>query len=198
MKSGIDGKLVLAKGHTMNELRKEVASVPSQPDSAWSSRMANAYDAFAPSMYRLAVSLTSDHSAAEDLLQEAFVRVFGRPRQIKSSRDLGAYLHRTVINLARRRWRRSKMERMFMTRPESRGESDTTGDALHEAVWQLLRQLPIRQRAAIVLHYYEDLSEAEVAERLACSPAAARSLMHRGMKKLRQEVKEGEPWTLTS
>lgn len=172
--------------------------MPSHPDSAWSSRMANAYVAFAPSMYRLAVSLTSDHSAAEDLLQEAFVRVFGRPRQIKSSRELGAYLHRTVINLARRRWRRSKMERVFMMRPEALGESDANGDALHDVVWQLLRELPIRQRAAIVLHYYEDLTEAEVADRLACSPAAARSLMHRGMKKLRHEVKEGETWTLTN
>lgn len=168
----------------------------SATEVAWASRMAGAYAVFAPAMYRLALSLTNDHSAAEDLLQEAFVRVFSRPRHVTGSRELGAYLNRTVINLARRRWRRARMERSFLARAMAPAESDASSDGVHEVVWRLLMQLPIRQRAAIVLRYYEELTEAEVADRLGCSPAAARSLMHRGMKRLRDQVEEGDPWTL--
>lgn len=154
--------------------------------------MADAYTNFAPSVFRLAYSLTGDHAAAEDLLHETFVRVFSRPRSIHRPEEMSAYLHRTAVNLAKSRWRRHQVARRFHALEESSA-------LLHEmppeepdlAVWHALLRLPIRQRAAVVFHYYEELTEREVAERLNCSPPAARSLIHRGIKRLRQDL-EGE------
>lgn len=154
--------------------------------------MANAYANYAPSVFRLAYSLTGDRAAAEDLLHETFVKVFGRPRSIRSE-EISAYLHRTTFNLAKSRWRRHQVARRVHALEESSAHLyELPPQEPHQTVWDALLTLPLRQRAAVVLHYYEDLPEREVAARLNCSPSAARSLIHRAIKRLRQDLKGEE------
>lgn len=151
--------------------------------------MADAYSNFAPSVFRLAYSLTGEHAAAEDLLQEAFLRVFSRPRSLHRPEEMSAYLHRATVNLAKSRWRRHQIARRFRALEEPLAKMNAMPPPEPDsAIWHALKRLPIRQRAAVVFHYYEDFTERQVAERLNCSPSAARSLIHRGIKKLRQDL----------
>lgn len=161
----------------------------SPPTSKWMEKMEQAYVGEGAPLFRLAYSLTGDAGAAEDLFHEAFIRVFSRPRPLDDS-ELVAYLHRTIVNLARRKWQRQRIERTLLARNQVL-LPPVSFEALPEAVWRLLLGLPIRQRAAIVLRYYEDLTETEIAARLGCSPGAARSLVHRGMSRIRREMQGG-------
>lgn len=156
--------------------------------------MERAYTAHAPSVLRLAYTLTRDRSDAEDVLQEAFVRVFRRRRSLREDEELAAYLHRTVVNLVRNEWRRRNRSRHFEREMTARvPTAHPPHEPGHDAVWDLVVALPVRQRAAVFFHYAEDLSDDQVAMRLGCSPAAARSLLHRAMTTLRDRVKGGCP-----
>jgi RNA polymerase sigma-70 factor (sigma-E family) len=146
------------------------------------------YVRFAPGGLRLAYLMTGDRATAEDLVQEAFVRFVGRLHSVKDLRAFDAYLRRTVINLSKNHFRRRAIERSDLARQAGEGqlvreERDVTE---YEAMRQALLVLPVRQRAAIVLRYYEDLPEAQIAEVLRCRPATVRSLVSRGLETLRQ------------
>jgi RNA polymerase sigma-70 factor (sigma-E family) len=146
------------------------------------------YVRFAPGGLRLAYLMTGDRATAEDLVQEAFVRFVGRLHSVNDLRAFDAYLRRTVINLSKNHFRRRAIERSDLARQVGEGqlvreERDVTE---YEAMRQALLVLPIRQRAAIVLRYYEDLPEAQIAEVLRCRPATVRSLVSRGLETLRQ------------
>jgi RNA polymerase sigma-70 factor (sigma-E family) len=159
--------------------------------ASWVEPMAAAYSEHAQSVMRLAYSITGNHASAEELVQEAFVRVFGRPRSISKRHEVSAYLHRTVINLARSRWRKQRLENI--STPDQLESIDRVRPpdvATQDFIFRALLTLPVRQRAAIYLRYYEDLSEVDIAERLNCSVAAARSLTHRGLTTLRRNIKE--------
>ncbi|HEX2058754.1 MAG TPA: sigma-70 family RNA polymerase sigma factor [Actinomycetota bacterium] len=136
---------------------------------------------------RLAYLLTGDRARAEDLVQDAFVRVLARVRQIREPHSLRAYLNRTLVNLAKNAYRSEGRLRAFVASgraapPASSSLPDLEGrDELHA---HLLR-LPYRQRAALVLRYCEDQSEAEVAEALGTSSKAVRSLVGRGLETIR-------------
>jgi RNA polymerase sigma-70 factor (sigma-E family) len=151
-------------------------------------RLEEMYVRLAPESIRLAYLMTGDRAVAEDLAQEAFVRFVGR---FHSLRDLGAfdaYLRRTIINLSKNYFRRRALERSDLQRQAGlrlpvQEERDVSE---YEAMRQALLGLPARQRAAIVLRYYEDLPEAQIAELLRCRPATVRSLVARGLEALRQ------------
>jgi RNA polymerase sigma-70 factor (sigma-E family) len=136
---------------------------------------------------RLAYLMTGDRARAEDLVQDAFVRVLARLRQIREPELLRAYLSRSIVNLAKNEYRRQGRLRAFVasgraSAPASTSMPDVEGrDEVHA---QLLR-LPARQRAALVLRYCEDLSEADVADTLGTSPKAVRSLVGRGLETIR-------------
>ncbi len=123
-------------------------------------RVATAYSEHAPGLARLAFLLTGDAWLAEDLVQEAFVRAVGRFVHLRRSEALHAYLRRTVVNLVGKHVRRAKLERAYVVQaaPGSRAASQPDV-ALQEELWCALRKLPHRQRAALVLRFYEDLSE---------------------------------------
>jgi RNA polymerase sigma factor (sigma-70 family) len=103
-------------------------------------------------------------------------------------RDRGgfhAYLRRTIVNLARSHFRRKALERRFAERlaePPPVASSDLSD---RESTRRALMELPIRQRTAVVLRYFEDLSEAQTAQLMGCRPAAVKSLVSRGMTSLR-------------
>jgi RNA polymerase sigma factor (sigma-70 family) len=148
--------------------------------------MEMAYLSHGQSLYRLASSLTGEVAAAEDLFHDAFVRVFSRPRQIPDD-EIEYYLRRTIVNLARTRWRRQRIESKLKGGAVA---SRINADGLvPDSVWESILRLPIRQRAAVIMHHYEDRSENEVGASLGCSASAARSLIHRGMTAIRRELK---------
>lgn len=143
---------------------------------------------------RLATLLTGDPSAAEDLAHDGFIRSVGRFRHLRSPTSFDAYLKKTVVNLSRQRSRRQRLEREVVGR---QGDREPTSQAPYspedrDVVWAALLRLPFRQRAAIVLRYYEDLSEDQTAAVLRCSTRAANSLVSRAMATLRQHLIEEE------
>lgn len=154
-------------------------------------RLADLYQRNAGSGMRLAFLLTGDRTQAEDLLQEAFVRCVGRFRYLRVPDAFDAYLRRAIVNLHTSGLRRKRLERAHLARERAAGPRVTTMPdvAQREDLWRRLSALPARQRAALVLRYYEDLSERETADVLGCSPAAAKSLIARGTEALRGEIR---------
>ena len=131
-------------------------------------------------MVRLAVVLTGSEAHAEDLVHDSFIRVHARWRHIDHPR---AYLRRTVVNACRSAGRRAERERTktaLTLAPVGELEADELFDALES--------LPYRQRAALVLQYYEGLSHIEIADALGCREGTVASLVHRGLAQLRRVV----------
>jgi RNA polymerase sigma-70 factor (sigma-E family) len=139
------------------------------------------YERAWPGAVRLAGLLTQQHRFAEDLAQEAFARLFPRWARIENP---AAYLRTTVVNVCRN-WRaRDRNERLKMERIDVRDAVDLAFDELADAV----AALPFRQRAVLVLRYYDDLSETEIAETLRCRPGTVKSLAARALKTLERVV----------
>jgi RNA polymerase sigma-70 factor (sigma-E family) len=155
-------------------------------------RLAELYVAHAPEGIRLAFLLTGDWALAEDLVQDAFTRLVGRLQHLRDPGAFGAYLRRTIVNLATSHFRHRRVERAYLERQAAAPSREgSPNEALDETMHSVLLRLSQRQRAAIVLRFYEDLSDVQAAEILRCSAVTVRSLVSRGMKKLRSEL-EGE------
>jgi RNA polymerase sigma-70 factor (sigma-E family) len=153
--------------------------------------LAELYERHAPSAGRLAYLLTGDRAQAEDLVQEAFVRVVGRFGHMRVPDAFDAYLRRTIVNLHTSLLRRRRLERAYLERERRAARNETTSMpdvGVREGLWRALLTLPARQRAALVLRYYEDLSEREAADVLRCSPAALKSLVARAIEALRARI----------
>ena len=100
-----------------------------------------------------------------------------------------AYLRRTIVNLSRSHFRRRRVERAYLERLERAPKPVTNpNDDLDESVHLTLLQLPERQRAALILRFYKDLSDSQTAEVMRCAPGTVRSLVSRGMKTLRAQL----------
>lgn len=145
---------------------------------------ASFYRAAYPGMVRLAWLLTSDADRCEDVVQDAFTRLHDRFDTIDRPE---AYLRVAVVNGCRADHRRAgRLERRLRLAEPRPGEdhADAPGDPIVDA----LARLAPRQRAALVLRYWADLPEAEIAEALGVRPATVRSLVARGLDALRQEL----------
>ncbi|HXJ62909.1 MAG TPA: SigE family RNA polymerase sigma factor [Actinomycetota bacterium] len=170
----------------MIEVREaERTTEPSSPGG-----LAELYERHASGAIGLAYLLTGDRYLAEDLVQEAFVRVAGRFRHLRDSGAFEGYLRRTVVNLFTSQLRRRRLERAYLKQEATRAPAvhDDPDVASRDELWRALQRLPERQRAAVVLRYYEDRSEREVATTMRCSNAAAKSLIQRGTQALRAEL----------
>jgi RNA polymerase sigma-70 factor (sigma-E family) len=155
---------------------------------AGASRLSELYVRSAPAGFRLAYLLTGDRALAEDLVQEAFLRFVGRLHHLRDPDAFDGYLRRTIVNLSKNVFRRRAVERSYMERRSAElREGHTDRDvATYESMRTALLSLPARQRAAIVLRYYEDLHESQIADVLRCRPATVRSLVARGLEALRR------------
>jgi RNA polymerase sigma-70 factor (sigma-E family) len=155
--------------------------------------LADLYVRHVPAANRLAFLLTGDRSQAEDLVHDAFVRCVGRFGHLRAHEAFDAYLRRTIVNLHTSRLRRIRVEREWLSKEVARqGRGGTTvlpDVAGREDMWRHLLGLPPRQRAVLVLRYYEDLSERETAEALRCSVAAVKSLTARATAALREGIR---------
>ena len=141
-------------------------------------------------LVRLARLLVDDDASGEDIVQDAFVRVFNGWDRVD---DPVKYLRATVMNGARSGLRRRLVARRYVP-PVARAAAGADDVALarseHGAVVDAVRKLPPRQRECLVLRYYADLSEAEIAATLGISPGSVKSHSHRGMAALTRVLGE--------
>jgi len=159
-----------------------------------SSRLAELYERHIGRSVALASLVGGDPNAAEDVAHEAFIRTAGRLSGLRDPSAFDAYLRRTVINLCRARARRAAIERRYLGWFVQReAEEPATSAEDRDVLWGALRELPHRQRAAVVLRYYEDLSEEQAGEALRCSARAVNALVSRAMAALRERIEEEEP-----
>jgi RNA polymerase sigma-70 factor (sigma-E family) len=134
---------------------------------------------YAP-MVRLAHLITGSNEVAEDIVQESFVKMY---RNWERAAQPGAYLRTIVVNGCRSWHRRRRLERERMPRPVPEAVEPESRELL-----DALAGLGLRQRTALVLRFYADLSEADVARALLCRPGTAKSLVHRGLRELEKVV----------
>lgn len=141
--------------------------------------------------------LCGDRAVAEDLVAEAYARVWPKYRAGRVD-DLGAYLRRAIANLAAGRRRRLKLERREIERRTVDWRLSTDRDVPsfepgveeHDRLWSAIWNLPMDQRTVIVLRHVEDRSEEETAELLGIRPGTVKSRLARGLAALRAELGE--------
>lgn len=144
-----------------------------------------------PRLMRTAFLLTGEQHAAEDLVQSTLEKAFVAWRRVGSADDPEAYVRRVMINLHARRHRR-RLKELLAPRDDSGlvREIADTGDRIAQAddrraLLTALAQLPARQREAVVLRYWEDLTETQAAEAMGCSVGTVKSNAAKGIAKLR-------------
>jgi RNA polymerase sigma-70 factor (sigma-E family) len=138
-------------------------------------------------LLRIAYQLSHDRGAAEDIVQEALFEVCRSWRGRDSSPEyLHAYVRRAVVNEFLKKRRRNTPQATVAEAPEPAGAHFEESLAERDALWQALLTLSVAQRAVLVLRYYEDLPDAEIATIMSCRRATVRSHAARGLAALRQ------------
>jgi RNA polymerase sigma-70 factor (sigma-E family) len=145
------------------------------------------YRRHAGGLRRVAVLLVDDEETAEDVVQDAFIRLHRRWFLLRDPDKALAYLRTSVVNGSRSRLRRRRTERAFVPPPPGTHPSAEQAVLLAadlRAVSDGLAELPTRQREVLVLRYYLDLSEAEIADALGISRGSVKSHASRGISAL--------------
>ena len=164
-------------------------------DGVRATRMQQLYEQFAPRTGRLAYLLIGDRDAAEDITQEAFVRAFGRLPLLRNPDAFGSYVRTTVVNLTRKHWRKTSVQKSYLARERALlvpRHHELPDVPAHHDVINALRALPHDQRAALVLRFFEDLSERDAAAVLGCRPGTVKSRVSRGLETLRIDMRGDE------
>ncbi|MGE7385059.1 SigE family RNA polymerase sigma factor [Streptomyces sp. NPDC004126] len=142
-------------------------------------------------LLRTARSLTANPCDAEDLLQTALAKTYVAWDRIEDHRALDGYVRRALVNTRTSQWRKRKVDEFVCDEiPESEtpaGTDPAEAQALRDAMWRAVTRLPDRQRAMVVLRYYEDMSEAQTAELLGVSIGTVKSAVSRALVKLRED-----------
>jgi RNA polymerase sigma-70 factor (sigma-E family) len=139
-------------------------------------------------LVRTAYLLTGDAHLAEDLTQTALAKAYRSWRRVSRADNPEAYVRRMLVTCNSDRFRKRRVsEALTAVPPERAGGEDAVSRADERGtLLRALSGLPTRQRAVVVLRYWEDLSEAEVADALGCSPGTVKSQASRGLAKLRE------------
>ncbi len=142
-----------------------------------------------PWLYRCSYLLTGRHHDAEDLAQQTMLQVYRSWSKVSRADQPAAYVRRTMTNLyiSQRRPQARRLEVLTDVPPEPRAVS-AEGPEDRMVLWPHIAGLPPRQRAVIVLRYYEQLSEGEIADALGCSTGTVKSTAHRALRSLRGQV----------
>ena len=141
-----------------------------------------------PALVRLARGLLRDPHHAEDVVQDVLAKALVKWERIERTDDPDAYVRRMVVNATTSFWRRAvRRERPAepVHLPEPTVADRTDALAGRDEMLALLRSLPAKQRAVLVLRHYEGLPDADIADLLGCSPVTVRSNAHRGLATLR-------------
>ena len=135
-------------------------------------------------LMRFAYLLTGNMTAAEDLVQEAFVRLHRHWRRIEAE-GFRSYARKTIVNLQRSALRRRRIERLAL---ETRRVEPASEPLVLPFVWETILKLPRQQRACIVLRFYEQMTDVEIANALEVRPGTVKKAMHRAMTALRSQL----------
>ncbi|WP_245644432.1 SigE family RNA polymerase sigma factor [Nocardioides jensenii] len=141
-------------------------------------------------LFRTAYLVSGDKQTAEDLVQTAAAKLYLAWDRVHERGNVDAYVRRIIINEHNSLWRRPWKKREHVTEelPETGYVDPQTDPTEAAALWKAVQALPARQRAVIVLRYYEDLSEAEIAATLEISPGTVKSQASRAMATLRTRL----------
>ncbi|WP_436788047.1 SigE family RNA polymerase sigma factor [Yinghuangia sp. YIM S10712] len=154
-------------------------------------RLTETYREHYGTLLRLAALLLDDPHSCEDVVQEAFIRVHVARHRLRDPEKTLAYLRQTVVNLSRSTLRRRLMALRLLPRPQA--EEPAAEEGAHnvlerDALVRVLRELPRRQREVIVLRYYADLTEVQVADLLGLSVGSVKAYGSRGLEALRARM----------
>lgn len=147
--------------------------------TTWAPDLVEIYERRYVDFVRLAYLLVGRAAVAEELTQDTFIAVHAAWGGIERPE---AYLRSALMNRCRSWFRRLEVEQRHAPVPEA--VEDLGADEL----WDALNRLPYRRRAAIVLRFYEDLPDSEIASMLGCRQATVRTAIHRGLAQLRKEI----------
>jgi RNA polymerase sigma-70 factor (sigma-E family) len=149
-------------------------------------------------LYRTAFLLTGNHHSAQDAVQSTLVKVYASWSRVRRAERPVAYVHRMLANEVATMHRRRSAGEVPTERPqdlrgarEQLGPEDRVVDA--QVVWQALETLSERQRAVVVLRYYADLSEAEIADTLGIAPGTVKAHAHAALAALGTTFRAAEP-----
>ena len=139
------------------------------------------------SLHRAAYLMVTDVSLAEDLVQEALTKTYVAWPRLRDKGNADAYTRKAITTTAiswyrRKRWNH---ERSTAVPPEQQSPGHADDADERTALWGCLQQLPPRQRIALVLRYYEDLTEAQTAEAMGCAIGTVKSQVSAALTKLR-------------
>jgi RNA polymerase sigma-70 factor (sigma-E family) len=147
-------------------------------------------------LLRTAYLVTGDAQQAQDLLQTALERTYRRWARVRRSELPEAYVRRMIVNAATDAWRAGRgRQTVVFSETHPPPLPDTAVDSLiaRHALLACVRELPVGQRAVLVLRYFDDLTEAETARILGCSVGTVKSQHARAIARLRQLLPDGRP-----
>jgi RNA polymerase sigma-70 factor (sigma-E family) len=139
-------------------------------------------------LFRGAYVLTGSREAAEDLVQETLERTCRRWRKVAATESPEAYVRRIMVNLANDRWRRFRRSKLPDVADQAPAPDEYARLDSRDQLIRALRQLPMGMRTVVVLRYFHDMPDTEIAADLGISPATVRSQLARGLDKLRAEL----------
>lgn len=147
-------------------------------------------EARSAALLRFAYLVLGERTRAEEAVQEALVAVWPRWRWVVGRGDPEAYVRRSIVNAGTSWWRRFRRRELLVAEPVDVEETLDPADELadQDAAWALCASLPAKQRAAVVLRYYEGLSDTEIAAVLGCTAGTVRSQIHRALAALRMRL----------
>jgi RNA polymerase sigma-70 factor (sigma-E family) len=150
-----------------------------------------------PSLLWFAHLLTGDRYAAEDIVQTALAKTAAGWSRVRRKDNPEGYVRRAIVNthlnaVRRRPWREQPRDHLPEGVDARRRERELDD---RDAMWQALAGLPPRQRAVLVLRYYEDLSESDIADVLGCSRGTVKSQAAKGLLHLRRIVQKEDAST---
>ena len=150
------------------------------------------YQAHAPGLIRLAYVMLGDRPGAEDVVQEAFCGLYRRWEHLADPDRALAYVRSSVLNGCRSSLRRQTVRRALVTfqRPAVSAEATVLSGEERQQVMQAVRRLPGRQREVLVLRFYLDLPDEEIARVMGIRPGTVRSAAARGLETLGRALKE--------
>lgn len=146
-------------------------------------------------LFRTAYLLTGDSGRAEDLVQDTLTRLYPKWALVEAADNQVAYVRRALTNgfLSERR-RPASRDIPLWELPDRAAAADVARDVVdRHLLWSLVGELPERQRAAIVLRYFHDLPDDEIAESLGCRAATVRSLLSRAVAAMHRAAQRGRP-----
>lgn len=170
--------------------RLDDAAAQASADAA--DRITDLYRATALGLIRLAYVILGDQHAAEDVVQEAFCNLFRRWNRLRHTDGLEYYVRASVVNACRSALRRRAVRgrRVLYELPAPSAEAAALGGVERDDLIRALDLLPSRQRETVVLRYYLDLPDEEIARLMNVSPSTVRSAAHRALNTLARTLKE--------